>query len=150
MALNINKMDYNTLYKTLDEREMYYTTGITYVAKYKNLKKITLSKKPIIFTYNFDLDGKINYIVYGELINHKYQCGVEYSIMGWIIDKNSKIDEIGDKKNAREITCAHAGLTPISQNENELLNIEISKFLKNPVEYFEKDKIMTRKCIGNG
>lgn len=150
MALNINKIDYNTLYKTLDEREMYYTTGITYVAKYEDSRKFSLSKKPVIFTYNFDLNGRINNIVYGELINHKYQCGVEYSIMGWIIDKNTNFNEIGDPKTAREITCSKRDLIPLSQAESELLNIEISKFLKNPVEYFEKDKIMTRKCIGNG
>ena len=50
MALNINKIDYNTLYKTLDEREMYYATGITYVAKYEDSRKFSLSKKPVIFT----------------------------------------------------------------------------------------------------
>lgn len=140
MALNINKMEYNTLYKTLDEREMYYTEGITYVAKYKDPRNFHLSRKPIIFTYNFDLDGRINNVVYGELINHKYQCGVEYSIMGWIIDKNSNFDEIGDKRTAREITCSKRDLIPLSQAESELLNSEISEFFNDPIEYFKKSK----------
>lgn len=140
MALNINKMEYNTLYKTLDEREMYYTTGITYVAKYEDSRKFSLSKKPVIFTYNFDLNGRINNIVYGELINHKYQCGVEYSIMGWIIDKNTNFNEIGDPKTAREITCSKRDLIPLSQAESELLNNEIYELFNDPIEYFKKSK----------
>ena len=123
MALDINRMDYNTYYKTLDEKDMYFTTGVTYVAKYIDPKKHLFKKEPIIYVY------------YGKLIKKDAQAGLEYSIMGWKIDKDTNMDDVGLKLTASEITCSWETLIPATPIETDLLNVEISNFLNNPTEY---------------
>ena len=132
MALDINRMNYNVLYKTLDERELYFTTGTTYVTRVLNMQKNSTIKNPIISVYHFTSDERIDYVVYGELINHSSQSGVEYSILGWKIDKDSNMNEIGLKETAKEIVCSWESLTPVELSKSELLKIEISKFTENP------------------
>lgn len=135
MALDINRMDYNTYYKTLDEKDMYFTTGVTYVAKYIDPKKHLFKKEPIIYVYHFDNSSKIDYVIYGKLIKKDAQAGLEYSIMGWKIDKDTNMDDVGLKLTASEITCSWETLIPATPIETDLLNVEISNFLNNPTEY---------------
>ncbi len=149
MALDINRMDYNVLYKTLDERKMYFTTGITYVAKSFNSEKKLSLKKPIIYVYNFDLEGKVNHVSFGKLMNLDCQNGVEYSILGWTIDKDSNIDEIGLKETAKEITCSWETLDPVSAEENEKLNKEILDFFENHKGNSMKEVPKRKRMIPN-
>lgn len=149
MALDIDRMEHNVLYKTLDEREAYFTTGITYVAKCKRFKKGLSLIKPIIYVYHFDLDGKLDCVLYGKLISRKYQCNVEYSILGWRINKNSNFDEIGLKETVEEITCSWERLEPASPQESEQLNKEICDFFNNPREYLKDDELKRKRNLGN-
>ena len=151
MALDINRMNYNVLYKTLDERELYFTTGTTYVTRVLNMQKNSTIKNPIISVYHFTSDERIDYVVYGELINHSSQSGVEYSILGWKIDKDSNMNEIGLKETAKEIVCSWESLTPVELSKSELLKIEISKFTENPTKYFiAKRGLELHQRIKNG
>lgn len=136
MALDINRMNYGVLYKTLDEREEYFTKGTTYVTRVLNMQKNSTIKNPIISVFHFTSNEKIDYVIYGELINHSSQSSVEYSILGWKIDEDSNMNEIGLKETAKEIVCSWESLTPVESPKSELLKIEISKFTQNPTEYF--------------
>lgn len=141
MALDLKRMEDNILYKTLDENEMYFTTGLTYIVKYGDSRKHLFPKKPIIYIYHFNSDGKIDSVSYGTLINKKYQSGTAYSIMGWTIDKDSNMNEIGLKETAHEIVCSWAKIEPTAPLENSLLNIEISNFFNDPIEYLNNQNI---------
>ena len=147
MALDINRMNYNVLYKTLDEKESYFTTGTTYVTRVLNMQKNSTIKNPIISVYHFTSDERIDYVVYGELINHSSQSGVEYSILGWKIDKDSNMNEIGLKETAKEIVCSWSSLTPVESLKSELLKIEISSFFDNPIEYFKRNESKEERII---
>ena len=137
MALDINRLNYNTYYKTLDENKMYFTVGVTYIAKYAEPKRHLLKQKPIIYVYHFNADGKIDWVTYGKLLDIGPQCGVEYTLMGWTIQKDTDLEEVGLKRTAKEITLSYETLTPATATENDLLNTEISCFSDNPIEYFK-------------
>lgn len=140
MALDTNKMNYNTYYKTLDEKEMYFTIGVTYIAKYPDTKRHLFKNEPIIYVYHFNTDGNIDYVSYGKLLDIGPQCGVEYTLLGWTIDKDTNLEEVGLKETAKEMTFSYETLTPATSIENDLLNNEISNFLDNPTEYFKKNE----------
>ncbi len=145
MALDVNRMDYNTYYKTLDESTMYFTTGVTYIAKYAEPKRHLSNQKPIIYAYHFNTDGKIDSVYYGNLLDIGPQCGVEYTLMGWTIKKDTNLEEVGLKRTAKEITLSYETLTPATPAENDLLNTEISSFSDNPTEYFKNNEQKKRE-----
>lgn len=147
MALDTNRMNYNVLYKTLDEKEMYFTIGVTYIAKYVDSKRYLFKKEPIIYVYHFNTDGIIDSVSYGKLLNKGPQCGVEYTLMGWNINKDTNLEKVGLKKTAKEMTFSWETLTHATPIENNLLNIEISNFFDNPIEYFKKSEPIEKRII---
>ena len=139
MSLDVKKMNYNTYYKTLDENEMYFTTGATYIAKYVDPKRHLFKKEPIIYVYHFNTNGNIDSVSYGKLLNIGPQCGVEYTLIGWSINKDTNLEEVGLKETAKEMTFSYETLTPTTPIENDLLNMEISNFFNDPIAYFNKN-----------
>lgn len=137
MDLNIEEIDYGVLYKFLDEKEAYFTKGVWYVCKYNNSNS---PKEPIIYVYNFDLNGKIVAIYCGNLINYNYQNGVEFNIKGWKIDKDSCIPDVGKEKTMEEMTFSVMTLSSPTQEEIDLLSQEVIRFLSDPTTYFNNKK----------
>ena len=136
MGLDIKNMDYGVLYKFLDEREAYFTNGVWYISKYNNPKSST---EPIIYVHHFDLNGKIICTYCGNIINYSYQNGVEFTIKGWKIDKDSPISNVGKSDTMEELSFSMGTLTPVPSNEKINLNVEILNFLENPKEYLKQN-----------
>ena len=139
MGLDIKKMDFDVLYKILDEKDEYYEEGTWYVRKYYNSSRF---REPIIYVYHLDLNGKILSIFCGNYINRKYQNKEDFSIKGWVIDKDSSIKDVGKKDTVKEMSFRWKTLTPQTPIEQDLIDIEILDLLEDPVTYFnsEKDK----------
>lgn len=142
MALDINRMNYNTYYKTLDEKEMYFAVGVTYIAKYADKKRHFFKQDPFVYVYHFNTDGMIDCVSYGKLLDIGPQCGVEYTLMGWTINKDTNLEEVGLKKTAEEMTFSYETLTPTTPTESDLINSEISHFFENIPAYFTSGEIL--------
>ena len=137
MALNIEQMDYVRLYKFLDEKEAYFAHGVWYVCKYNNPKS---SKEPIIYVYHFDLNGKVVAIYCGNLIKYDYQNGVEFSLKGWKVDKDSSISNVGSKETIEELTFSVMTLTELDESETSIIREEILCFLDDPMAYLNNKR----------
>ncbi len=142
MGLNVEQMHYEVLYRFLDERESYFAHGVWYVRKYNNSKSF---QKPIMYIYHFDLNGKVVAIYCGNLIDYNYQNGVEFSIKGWKIDKESSIDDVGSQDTINEYTFSVMNLTTLSSPESEMVNDEILHFLEDPTAYLDTSNNKTSK-----
>ena len=133
MDLNKN-IDYEVLYKIIDEREAYYTEGVWYIRKYLNPNS---SVEPIIYIYHFNLDGKVIDIHCGNYVYNEYHHDSVFTIKGWVIDKDSPICNVGKEETQEEMDCAIYNITPITEEEQKTLDNEIIKFLNDPTAYLK-------------
>lgn len=137
MGLNVQNLMHGVLYKIMDENDVYYTQGIWYLRKIVNPNT---SNEPILYVYHFDLDGKLINIYCGHYVDIKNQNGVEFTINGWTIDKNSSIENVGNKNTIKEMTFSFNTLLPVTSIECDLLDREIMCCLEDPTKYFNNEK----------
>ena len=138
MGLRINEMEYNTLYKIMDQKEGDYTTGTWYVSKVEvdeSIKK-KYPKETFIMVFNFDLNERIIKFIFGYINLIKYQRGTEFTVIGYVIDKDHYDF---DNVEIKDMLFSTERFEIVKEEESTLLkSVAIDEFFDDPEGYFKR------------
>lgn len=132
MGLNIKEMDFDALY----EKEDLSLQGALCIKKYYNSSN---EDEPIIYVYDFDELGNVNAMYCGNYINREYQNEGEFSIKGWVIDKDSPINDVGKEETRKEFSFFFPSMRKLTEIEQFFVETTLLIYLADPTAYYNNE-----------
>ena len=132
MVLNIKELDFDALY----EKEDYSLQGALCIKKYYNSSN---EDEPIIYVYDFDELGNVNAMYCGNYINREYQNEGEFSIKGWVIDKDSPMNDVGKEETRKEFSFFFPSIRKLTEIEQFFVETTLLIYLADPTAYYNNE-----------